>query len=76
MRIICTMMLLGLALLAGCSSGEKKAAELLETARFEEKQNNFEHAKKLYDEILKNHPASPAAAEAKARSEELGRRKP
>ena len=76
MRIVCTLMLLFLALLAGCSSGENKAAGLLETARFEEKQNNYEHAKKLYDEILKNYPATPAAAQAKARSEELGSRKP
>ncbi|MBK5274921.1 MAG: hypothetical protein JJE30_07705 [Desulfuromonadales bacterium] len=76
MRVVCTMMLLLLALLSGCSSGDKKAAELLETARFEEKQNNFEHAKQLYDEILKKHSASPAAAEAKARAEALGRQKP
>ena len=76
MRVICVMILLGMALLTGCSSGEQKAAGLLETARFEEKQNNFEHAKKLYDEILKNYPATPAAAEAKARSEVLGSRKP
>ena len=76
MRIVCALMLLFLALLAGCSSGDKKAAELLETARFEEKQNNFEHARQLYEEILKNHPASPAAAEAKTRAAELGSRKP
>jgi TolA-binding protein len=76
MKVICALMLLSLALLSGCNSGEKKAAELLETARFEEKQNNFEHAKQLYDEILKKHPDSPAAAEARTRAAELGRRKP
>lgn len=72
----CTTMLLTLALLAGCASGEKKAAELLETARFEEKQNNLEHATKLYDEILKKYPASPAAKDAAARMVELQQRKP
>ncbi|MBI2354200.1 MAG: hypothetical protein HYV06_04070 [Deltaproteobacteria bacterium] len=57
---------------AGCS-GEKKAAELLETARFEEKQNNREHAVKLYEEITRAYPNSPAAREAAARLEELRR---
>ena len=59
-------------LLAGCS-GEKKAAELLETARFEEKQTNREHAVKLYEEIVAKYPDTPAAASAKARLAELKR---
>lgn len=71
-----TTMILTLALLAGCTSGEKKAAELLETARFEEKQSNLEHAAKLYDEILKKYPSSPAAKDAAARMTELTQRKP
>jgi TolA-binding protein len=70
------MIAVTLALLAtGCASGDTKAAELLETARFEEKQNNYEHAQKLYDEILKKFPASPAAKDATARSAELTRQK-
>jgi TolA-binding protein len=70
------MIAVTLALLAaGCASGDTKAAELLETARFEEKQNNYEHALKLYDEILKKYPASPAAKDATARSAELARQK-
>jgi len=76
MKELCTMMVLILALLAGCSSGEKKAAELLETARFEEKQNNLEHAAKLYDEILAKYPASPAAKDAAARQSQLKLQKP
>ena len=72
----CITMLLTLALLAGCASGEKKAAELLETARFEEKQSNLEHAAKLYDEILKKYPSSPAAIEAAARMVEIRQQKP
>ena len=77
MKAVCTIMILFLAMLAGgCSSGEKKAAELLETAGFEEKQNNLEHATKLYDEILKKYPSSPAAQEAAARMTELKQQKP
>jgi len=77
MKASYTIMILFLAMLAGgCSSGEKKAAELLETARFEEKQSNLEHATKLYDEILKKYPASPAAKDAAARMVELQQRKP
>ena len=74
--VTCTTLLLTLALLAGCASGEKKAAELLETARFEEKQSNLEHATKLYDEILKKYPSSPAAIEAAARMSEIRQQKP
>lgn len=76
MKTVCTTMVLILVLLAGCSSGEKKAAELLDTARFEEKQGNLEHATKLYDEILKKHPSSPAAKDAAARMGELKLQKP
>jgi len=74
MRIL--MVFLAAAMLAGCSSGDKKAAELLDTAAFEEKQNNFEHATKLYDEIIRKHPGSQAAKDAAARLEALKNRKP
>lgn len=59
-------------LLAGCS-GEKRSAELLDTARFEEKQTNREHAVKLYEEIVVKYPGTQAAASAKARLDELRR---
>ena len=74
--VTCFTVLMTLALLAGCVSGEKKAAELLETARFEEKQSNLEHAAKLYDEILKKYPSSPAAEDAAARMAEIRQQKP
>jgi TolA-binding protein len=61
---------------AGCASGEKKAIELLDTAGFEEKQNNFEHAGKLYDEIIKKYPESKAAKDAAVRLAALKNRKP
>jgi len=56
--------------LSGCS-GDNKAAELLETAQFEEKQNNLEHASKLYETIIKKHPGTPAAEKARTRLQEL-----
>jgi TolA-binding protein len=63
-------------MIAGCTSDNKKAADLLDTASFEEKQNNFEHAAKLYDEILKNYPSTQAAKEAKERLDALKSKKP
>ena len=76
MKALCITTIFLLAILAGCASGEKKAAELLKTAQFEEKQNNLEHATQLYDEIIKKYPSSPAAKEAAARMGELARQKP
>lgn len=58
-------------LLAGCGD---KAKDLFETAQFEERQFNTEHAGKLYQEILSKYPGSPYAAQAKARLEELGQK--
>ena len=55
-------------LLAGCGD---KAKDLFETAQFEERQFNTEHAGKLYQEILSKYPDSPYAAQAKARLAEL-----
>jgi len=76
MKALCMTLILLMALLTGCVSGEKKAAELLETARFEEKQTNLEHATSLYQEILKDYPSSPAAKEAAIRMAELAHKKP
>ena len=50
--------------LAACSN---QAAELYETAKFEELQNNKEHAAKLYREIIAKYPGSAQAKEAAAR---------
>ncbi|MFH1026899.1 MAG: hypothetical protein V1791_02740 [Pseudomonadota bacterium] len=76
MKIAVLFTLLFALLLSGCASGEKKAAELLETARFEEKQNNREHATKLYNEIIRKYPTSQASRDATARLEEIKRIKP
>jgi TolA-binding protein len=44
-----------------------KSKELMETAQFEEKQNNREHARKLYQEIVSKYPKSPLAKQAEER---------
>ncbi len=59
-----------LCMLAACAD---KAAEIYETARFEELQNNREHAAKLYREIIEKHPDSAEAKEAAKRLSELGK---
>jgi TolA-binding protein len=76
MKALCMTMMVLMVLITGCFSGETKAAELLDTAKFEEKQTNLEHATKLYEEILRKYPTSPAAKEAAARMAELTKKKP
>ncbi|MBC8018973.1 MAG: hypothetical protein H7X83_10705 [Verrucomicrobia bacterium] len=76
MKSTAVIAFLTMTLLAGCTSGNKRAVELFETARFEEKQNNLEHATKLYREIVTTYPASPVARDAAARLEELKLKKP
>lgn len=57
------MVLMGL--LGACSGDKSK--ELFETAQFEEKQNNREHARQLYQEIVTKYPESPVAKQAQER---------
>lgn len=52
--------------ITACNSGNG-GAQQLETARFEEKQNNKEHAVKLYEEIISKYPGSPNAKVAQER---------
>ena len=58
------LMILTIFLMAvtGCSGD--KGNQQLETAQFEEKQNNREHAIKLYEEIISKYPGSPNAKTA------------
>lgn len=60
-------------ILTCCSDG--KARELFETAQFEELQKNFDHAGKLYEDIVKKYPESELAGKAKERIEELRKSK-
>jgi len=52
---------------SGCSNDGAKAEELFETAQFEELQNNPEHARKLYADILKKYPDTKFAEKAKVK---------
>lgn len=71
MRRIIPLMLIAILALAGCSRNNGK--ELLETAQFEEKQHNLEHAVQLYREIVAKYPKSDAARIAGERLDALGR---
>ena len=70
-RLLRTLNLLTLAILfgsvlslVGCGD---RAEELYETAQFEELQNNKAHARKLYEQIVREHANSPYATRAKER---------
>ena len=51
--------------LSACSGDQGK--QQLETAQFEEKQNNREHAMKLYEDVVAKYPGSPNAKSAQER---------
>ena len=51
--------------LTACSNDQGK--QQLETAQFEEKQNNREHAVKLYEEVVTKYAGSPNAKIARDR---------
>ena len=67
-RLILVALIAGASLLA-CSSGNPQ--QLLETAQFEEKQHNKEHATKLYQEIVAKYPSSVQAKTAQERLQAL-----
>jgi len=52
-----------------CSQDRDK--ELFDTAKFEELQNNKEHARELYEEVMKKYPNSEYARKAEERLKEL-----
>jgi len=55
----------------GASCSERRAEELFDTARLEEQQNNSDHARQLYQELLNKYPDSAIALEAQKRLEAL-----
>ncbi|MBZ0155669.1 MAG: hypothetical protein K8I29_05565 [Alphaproteobacteria bacterium] len=61
-------------LFSGCTGD--KAAELYDTAKFEELQNNKEHAVQLYEEIVAKYPRSDYAKKAEERLAELKGKRP
>lgn len=62
--ILILMIFTGLAVSA-CS--DNKPQELLETAELEELQNNQDHARQLYQEIIRKYPDSEYARNAEER---------
>ncbi len=68
-KIICSILFTFIIAAAGCS--DNKPSELFETARFEEVQNNEEHAVKLYREIIRKYPSSEEAKKAAERLSEI-----
>jgi TolA-binding protein len=63
--LLCIILFVFSLTLSGCSGN--RAAELYDTAQFEEKQNNMEHAAQLYEEIIKKYPESEQAKKAAER---------
>lgn len=56
-----------LVIVVGCGGSERASSRLMETAAFEERQNNFAYAAKLYERVLDEYPATDAATEARRR---------
>jgi len=62
-----TLLLVATAVLAIAGCAGEKGKEQFDTAQFEEKQNNRDHAIQLYEEIVRKYPDSPVAAKARER---------
>lgn len=61
------MALVVMTILSASGCAGDKCKELFETAQFEEKQHNQEHAIKLYEEILAKYPDCAVARQARER---------
>ena len=70
MRILATL-LFSFALLSGVLACSEPPETLYNNAQFEELQNNHEHARELYEEIIEKHPDSEFASRAQERLEKL-----
>ena len=68
-RWILIFMIVCMAALGGCSGDKGK--QLYDTAQFEEKQHNNEHARQLYEELVKKYPGTEFAAKATERLQTL-----
>lgn len=68
-HLLLSLMIISSLNLAGCFSDNGK--QLFETAQFEEKQNNLEHAKQLYGEIAKKYPGTEFGKKAEERLKTL-----
>ena len=70
-RMARTCLVILLFLLSAC--GQDQSAYMLETAQFEERQNNAVHVTQLYEDIVRQYPDSTAAKSARTRLEELAK---
>jgi outer membrane protein assembly factor BamD (BamD/ComL family) len=68
-RIILILVAIAALTLAGCSGENVK--EVFETAQLEELQNNYDHAKELYRNIIEKHPESAYAPKAREKLDAL-----
>ncbi|MEE4355201.1 MAG: hypothetical protein V2I97_01960 [Desulfococcaceae bacterium] len=68
-KIILVLLLIFSLFLCGCGGG--KAKEIYDTAQLEELQNNPEHARRLYAEIMEKYPDSEFARKAGERLKTL-----
>jgi hypothetical protein len=59
--------------LSACSDGT--AQQLFDNAQFEERQNNYAHARELYQEIIGKYPNSEYARKAEERLRDVGQKK-
>lgn len=69
-RYTVIVLLCSLALGASGCQGDR-AEDLYELATFEEQQNNRDHARQLYEEILQDYPGTEHAMKAQERLREL-----
>ena len=65
------VLLCGLAFGASYGCQGDRAEDLYELATFEEQQNNVDHARQLYKEILQDYPGTKYAMKAQERLREL-----
>ncbi len=72
-QLFLILVLVSALVLSACTGDGGK--ELYETAKFEEVQNNREHARELYEEIVKKYPGGDYARKAEERLKELKERK-
>jgi outer membrane protein assembly factor BamD (BamD/ComL family) len=68
-KIIMILVAIAALTLAGCSGENVK--EVFETAQLEELQNNYDHAKELYRNIIEKHPESAYAPKAREKLDAL-----
>ncbi len=70
LRVLIVVFAVVFSLAVSACTGNQ-AEDLFKTAEFEELQNNRDHAKKLYEDILKRYPQSGYAQKAEAKLSEL-----